>query len=129
MGSAMTRRRLSLSLSSSVLLASLALAQPVDKTERVTQGQILRRGIDAGGGTTVSWTCPTTRMNGEAFDCATEVERFDLEITRNASSIVVELGAAVRSYGITADPAGTRYRVRVCDAESCSPYSTPGYQF
>ena len=132
MGWAMTRRRPLLSSWSSALalLPVLALAQPVNKTEHVQQGEILRRGIAAGGGTLVRWTCPTTRANGNAFDCATEVSRFDLEIRRNASAVTVELGAEARTYSIAGDPAGTRYRVRVCDQdEVCSAWSAEKYQF
>jgi len=119
--------RLLLSL---LLWSSLALGQPVSKTVNVPQGTIYRGGVPSGGGTTITWTCPTTRTNETAFDCDTEVLKFQLEITYGATVQVIDAAAEDRTRSIAGDPAGTLYRVRVCDVEEiCSSWSTQRAQF
>ena len=77
---------------------------------------------------TLSWECPTTRTDGSAFTCATDAAGYDLEVTAAAGNAptIVELPATATSRVITADPAGTSYRLRVCDlAGQCSEWSAP----
>jgi hypothetical protein len=121
---------LSLSLSSSLLLAGLANAQPVNKVERVERDKILRKGVQPGGGNTLSWTCPSSRANAEPFDCDTELGKYVLEIQYQKSTVTLDLNAGEVTRAITGDPKGTRYRLRVCDIDSlCSAWSAPAYQF
>ena len=75
---------------------------------------------------TLSWECPTTRVDGAAFSCATDAAGYDLEVTAAAGNAptIVELPASATSRVITADPGGTTYRLRVCDlAGQCSEWS------
>jgi hypothetical protein len=114
---------------SSLLLAGVAHAQPVNKVERVDQGDVLRKGVPAGSGTTLSWTCPTVRADAEAFDCETELDKYVLEIQYQTSTITLDLAADQVARAIANDPKGTRYRMRACDTEDvCSVWSAPAYQ-
>jgi hypothetical protein len=75
---------------------------------------------------TLSWECPTTRTDGSAFACATDAAGYDLEVTMAAGNAlsIVELPASATSRVITADRAGTSYRLRICDlAGQCSEWS------
>lgn len=75
---------------------------------------------------TLSWECPTTRTDGAPFSCATDAAGYDLEVTAVAGNAptIVELPATATGRVITADPAGTTYRLRVCDlAGQCSEWS------
>ena len=75
---------------------------------------------------TLSWECPTTRTDGSPFACATDAAGYDLEVTTAAGNApsIVELPASALSRVISADPAGTTYRLRVCDlAGQCSAWS------
>ena len=75
---------------------------------------------------TLSWECPTTRVDGAPFACATDAAGYDLEVTAAAGNAptIVELPASALSRVITADPGGTLYRLRVCDlAGQCSEWS------
>jgi hypothetical protein len=75
---------------------------------------------------TLSWECPTTRVDGAPFACATDAAGYDLEVTTAAGNAptIVELPASATSRVITADPGGTTYRLRVCDlAGQCSEWS------
>lgn len=75
---------------------------------------------------TLSWTCPATRTDGSDFACATDAAGYDLEVTKGATVTTVELAATATSRVITGDPAGTQYRIRVCDlAGECSAWSAP----
>ena len=80
---------------------------------------------------TLVWDCPTTRVpvppatTGEPFDCATDAAGYNLEATAPGGSAVItdELPSAT-SRVITSAPAGTAYRIRVCDnAGECSAWS------
>jgi hypothetical protein len=75
---------------------------------------------------TLSWECPTTRTDGSAFACVTDAAGYDLETTLPAGNAptIIELPATATSRIINADPAGTLYRLRVCDlAGQCSEWS------
>ena len=75
---------------------------------------------------TLSWECPTTRTDASPFSCATDAAGYDLEVTTVAGNAptIVELPATATSRVITADPAGTSYRLRICDlAGQCSEWS------
>lgn len=75
---------------------------------------------------TLSWECPTTRVDGSRFSCTTDAAGYDLEVTAPAGNAptIVELPASALSHVITADPPGTRYRLRCCDkAGACGEWS------
>lgn len=75
---------------------------------------------------TLNWECPTTRTDGSPFACATDAAGYDLEVTAVAGNapVIVELPATATSRVITADLAGTSYRLRICDlAGQCSEWS------
>jgi hypothetical protein len=74
---------------------------------------------------TLSWTCPTTREDASPFSCATDAAGYDLEVTPSGGvATIVELAATATSKIVTADAAGTSYRIRICDlAGACSVWS------
>jgi hypothetical protein len=75
---------------------------------------------------TLNWDCPTTRTDGSAFACATDAAGYDLEVKTSptATATIVEISNSSTSRIITADAAGTLYRIRVCDlAGECSAWS------
>lgn len=75
---------------------------------------------------TLRWECPATRVDGTPFACSSDAAGYDLEMTLAAGNTptIVELPVSATSRVITGDPAGTTYRVRVCDvAGLCSQWS------
>jgi hypothetical protein len=74
---------------------------------------------------TLTWECPTTREDASPFNCATEAAGYDLEVTPSGGvATIVELAATATSRIVTADAAGTSYRIRICDlAGACSVWS------
>ena len=70
---------------------------------------------------TLSWECPTTRVDGAPFACATDAAGYDLEVTGPAAngvtppSSIVELPPDATTRVINTDPPGTRYRLLIRD--------------